>query len=146
MKKRMLLFAMLAMLVPCLALAAHSGDGTVTVTDEGGPVVVEIAYTGDGTTLSTTIDVSGLVNSGTLYLFQIKDTFGTGGEAPDAHVVTISDADGDAILTSDSLSATDWIDGAEDMPNYWPVTENFTVGLTDIGSANTTTITIILVR
>jgi hypothetical protein len=108
-------------------------------------VVLELDADGSGGAVTDeAVDLSSIYNGfQPKYFFMLKDKFGAGAAAPDAHVITIKDGDADAILTSASIAATGWVDGAEDLPNYWPVTEDITVSVGDIGADNETTITLI---
>lgn len=131
---------------------ADSGDGTVTrhnfTGNSGGPYI-QIAYTGDGTTLSTTIDMVNNPLPGRdcyWYLYLVKDGFGTGAATPSTHTVAISDSDGDEFF-SEEYTATGWKSAAIDL-NVFPLWDggNLTVDLTDIGSADTTTIKLFFLK
>ena len=111
------------LVAPMLLHAADSGDGTVTHPRayRGAVVVTKIAWTGDGTTLSTTVDMSDALpgDKGPWYLYMVKEVHGTGGADPSDHTVTITDSDGVSILVSDTFTASAYQDAGADMPNYW---------------------------
>lgn len=136
--KSALLLLLVLLLVPMAAMGAHSGDCTVTE-KAGVEGYYTLACTGDGTSLSTTLDLSSLAGRG-WYLYWGETSVGTGGAAPDSHTVTVTDYNGRTLYTGTAGTADADLDLSEDLPNYWPISGNINVNVTDIGSANTLTI------
>ncbi len=76
------------------------------------------------------------------YLYFINEDPGIGEAQPDAHTVALNCSKG---LVSDWIGATTielWPDATDDLPNYWPVTEDLTIDVEDIGADNNTIISL----
>ena len=132
---------------------AHSGDGAATITcgwtnDYGSDFWVQWTWTGDGTTLSTTIDLSLLLPKRiNWYLYMVKEVHGAGAADPSDHAVTLTDSDGASILITNNFEETGFKDAAEDMPNYWRWDgNNIVASTTNIGSADTATVRLLFCK
>jgi hypothetical protein len=153
-KTILFILAICLALVPAMAMAAHSGDGATTITagysNKAGSTdrYIEWIWTGDGTTLSTTIDMSMVMSTGvTWYFFMISEVHGSGDDDPSDHAVTVTNADGTAILVTDNFTESGFQNAAQDMPNYWIWDGgDITVSTTDIGTDDTATVRLIFVR
>jgi hypothetical protein len=125
---------------------ADSGDGTVTrhnfVGNYGCPYI-QIDYIGDGTTMSTVVDMANYplpIKDKEWYLYYVKDVFGTGGDVPPTHTVAIVDSDGYELF-SEEYTATAGKSAAIDLGVFWVCDGgNITVNLTALTAAKLTTV------
>ena len=152
--KRVLLIIAAAFLLAPNAMAAHSGDGASTITTGwtngyGSAYYIEWTWTGDGTTLSTTIDMGSVMpKKMSWYLFTICEVHGAGAADPSDHAITLTDSSGRAQIVTANYTASDCRYGVSDMSlNYieWDG-GNYTFSTTDIGAADTATVRITFVR
>lgn len=150
--KRFIIF-ILFFLIPAVSFAAHSGDGASTITtgwsnDIGSGYYIEWTWTGDGTTLSTTIDMESVMpKRAAWYFFMVREIHGSDAADPSDHAVTVVDSEGASILVTDDFTETGYQGAEEDMPNYWQWDGgDITVSTTDIGSADTATVRLIFVK
>jgi hypothetical protein len=142
MKKLILTILILAMAVPAMADTAmvqaneRLGFYTVTLTVTAGAV--------GGALADEEIDLTGMLTrlpEVPWYFYWIE----TEGDAVD---FTIKDADGGEIFptTSAGGASKEYHDAAKALPNYWPVTGNIFLTLSDIGANNSRTFKFVFTR
>ena len=149
MKKLFLTLAIIA-----LASWAHA-DTIVVQSNEraGGLYVVTLTVTADGDAGAVEaheIDLSNPASrvAATPWYFYMLETIPDRDNAPNAYTLVLKDEDGGTVLdlTARATDAKQWADAAEDLPNYWPVTGNLFLDLSDIGANGETVIKLILTR
>jgi hypothetical protein len=151
MKRITLILVLLLMASPALADTAV----VPTLSFNGGFAIVTLTVTGDvagGAVADEAVDLSFITRGGAglvpWYLYYVETIPGAAALAPDAYTVVLKDADGGTVLSlsARSTSAKEYANAAEDLPNYWPVTGNLTLDVSDIGASNATVIKLIFTK
>lgn len=137
----------LALVAPAMADTVASGP---TWEARGGFMIATITLTADetgGAVTDAEIDLSPLyegksaMSRSAWFLYMLEEVSASE-TAPDAYTLVFKRKEsGNTVL---SLAATwttaKWADAAEDMPNYWGVTDNLLLSAGDIGASNIATI------
>lgn len=152
MKKHPLAILLISLLV-LAAPAAGLADTTVsepTWSQRGGFMIATITLTADvagGAVTDEEVDLSLLWDGKSAmsrlpWFFYFVKEASAAATAPDAYTLVFKDKDDEAAVLSlaDTWAAGIWADAAEDMPNYWPVTDNLLLSAGDIGASNIATI------
>jgi len=152
MQKLQSILACLLVLLATLLISPIQATAETTVVQgdtvrSGRFSTIRITLTADaaaGAVLNKVIDLSDIFANRFLarpyYFYFLWPVPGEGAAAPDAHTATFADPQRrNATVLAHDLAGTDTapVDAAEDLPNYWPVTGNLLLNVTDIGASNT---------
>ena len=122
---------------------------TARTTQVGGFTIVTLDVVADGAA-GAVADYTVALRPGNTpqYLYFIETLPGAGGAAPASYNITLKDADGGTVLpqTTLSTSAKEYPDATSGVPNYWPMTGNLFLDVSDIGADNSTQVKLIFTK
>ena len=137
----------LTVLILAMASICHAGTTVAQSAEKAGFYTITLTVVADaaaGAVAAEEIDLSGMLAKlpEVPWYFYWIETEG------DAVSLQITDADGGVIFPTTVLggAAKEYHDAAKALPNYWPVTGNILMNLTDIGASNSRTIKFVFTR